>query len=323
MGTTAGGLRFPDNADAVDVPGDIENLALDVDTTKATKATTITAGTGLTGGGDLSANRTLAVAFGTTAGTAAQGNDSRLSDQRVPTDGSVTIAKREEQYAAISTATTLGATQSVVDVTGTTTVTLPTAASHTGRVYTIRNTGTNTVTVSGITNLTLPAKGTVEVVSNGTAWSVLRGTYVDESVGRRVFDWNNSLATPGWQMTYGDTGWRDVSALVESGTTGLFLVRRINSTVHMRTINANNASGAMLVLPAGFRLANGGDGTSIALTTAVATAGAAAHNTTGTGSMTLTSGIKAYAGAWLEWSYITLNAWPSSLPGTASGAIPS
>ena len=46
---------------------------------------TISAGTGLTGGGDLSANRTLAVSYGTTAGTAAQGNDSRLSDARTPT----------------------------------------------------------------------------------------------------------------------------------------------------------------------------------------------------------------------------------------------
>lgn len=53
--------------------------------TKADKSTTITAGTGLTGGGDLSANRTLAVSYGSTAGTACQGNDSRLSDARTPT----------------------------------------------------------------------------------------------------------------------------------------------------------------------------------------------------------------------------------------------
>lgn len=46
---------------------------------KADKATTITAGTGLTGGGDLSANRTLAVSYGATAGTACQGNDSRVT----------------------------------------------------------------------------------------------------------------------------------------------------------------------------------------------------------------------------------------------------
>lgn len=46
---------------------------------KANTSTTITAGTGLTGGGDLSANRTLAVSYGTTSGTAAQGNDSRIT----------------------------------------------------------------------------------------------------------------------------------------------------------------------------------------------------------------------------------------------------
>jgi hypothetical protein len=39
---------------------------------------TISSGTGLTGGGDLTANRTLAVSYGTTAGTATQGNDSRI-----------------------------------------------------------------------------------------------------------------------------------------------------------------------------------------------------------------------------------------------------
>ncbi|MGW7726219.1 hypothetical protein ACWGJ6_23155 [Streptomyces canus] len=44
----------------------------------------VTAGTGLTGGGNLTADRTLAVAYGSSAGTAAQGNDSRLSDSRNP-----------------------------------------------------------------------------------------------------------------------------------------------------------------------------------------------------------------------------------------------
>jgi hypothetical protein len=44
----------------------------------------ISAGTGLTGGGDLTANRTLAVSYGTTAGTACEGNDARLSDDRDP-----------------------------------------------------------------------------------------------------------------------------------------------------------------------------------------------------------------------------------------------
>ena len=39
----------------------------------------ISAGTGLTGGGSLAADRTLAVAYGTSAGTATEGNDSRVN----------------------------------------------------------------------------------------------------------------------------------------------------------------------------------------------------------------------------------------------------
>lgn len=48
-------------------------------TSKANTSTTISAGTGLTGGGDLSASRTISANFGTTAGTIAQGNDSRIA----------------------------------------------------------------------------------------------------------------------------------------------------------------------------------------------------------------------------------------------------
>ncbi len=60
---------------------------------KADKTTKVDTGTGLTGGGDLSADRTLAVDFGVGAGKVTQGNDPRLSDTRTPTDGSVTTAK--------------------------------------------------------------------------------------------------------------------------------------------------------------------------------------------------------------------------------------
>lgn len=52
---------------------------------KVSPTRSILAGTGLTGGGDLSADRTLSVDFGSTAGTVTEGNDSRLSDSRTPT----------------------------------------------------------------------------------------------------------------------------------------------------------------------------------------------------------------------------------------------
>lgn len=46
---------------------------------------TVSAGTGLTGGGSLSSDRTISASFGSSAGTVCQGNDSRLSDSRAPT----------------------------------------------------------------------------------------------------------------------------------------------------------------------------------------------------------------------------------------------
>jgi hypothetical protein len=60
--------------------------------TKANVSTTVSAGTGLTGGGDLSANRTIAVNFGSAAGTVTQGNDTRLTNARTPTAHAATHA---------------------------------------------------------------------------------------------------------------------------------------------------------------------------------------------------------------------------------------
>ena len=71
---------------------------------KAPTTRAITAGTGLTGGGDLTANRTLAVSYGTTAGTAAQGNDPRLSDARTPTAHAATHAAGGADALALSAA---------------------------------------------------------------------------------------------------------------------------------------------------------------------------------------------------------------------------
>ena len=53
----------------------------------------VVAGTGLTGGGALTADRSFAVAYGTSAGTALQGNDASVTNTRTPTDASVTDAK--------------------------------------------------------------------------------------------------------------------------------------------------------------------------------------------------------------------------------------
>ena len=57
--------------------------------------TKVNAGTGLSGGGSLEADRTLAVKYGTTAGTATQGNDNRLSDSREWTAATINQAEAE------------------------------------------------------------------------------------------------------------------------------------------------------------------------------------------------------------------------------------
>src|ERR1039458_2381538 len=84
---------------------------------------------------------------------------------------------------SISSATNAGSsagTDYVYLVSGTTTLTLPTAASNTNR-YTVTNTGTNTVTVAttssqtidGSSTATLPlANMSLDFVSNGSNWVV-------------------------------------------------------------------------------------------------------------------------------------------------------
>jgi len=72
--TTKGILKLTNDLGGTAASPTVPGLA-----NKADKSTTITAGTGLTGGGDLSANRTLNVNVGTSAGTIAAGNDSRIT----------------------------------------------------------------------------------------------------------------------------------------------------------------------------------------------------------------------------------------------------
>lgn len=118
----------------------ITNLVSDL-AAKAPTTRAITAGTGLTGGGDLSADRSLAVSYGTTSGTAAQGNDSRITGA---TQTLIATVTKTANYSAVVNDLV------VCDTTaGGFTVTLPTGTTAGQQIGVRRSDGTaNTLTVS-------------------------------------------------------------------------------------------------------------------------------------------------------------------------------
>lgn len=77
-----------------DLNAEFDNIIDDLNTVRDSIPIITTAAEGLLDDLSVSAMRTtLGVAYGTTSGTVCQGNDSRLSDTRTPTDNSVTQAK--------------------------------------------------------------------------------------------------------------------------------------------------------------------------------------------------------------------------------------
>jgi hypothetical protein len=224
---------------------------------------------------------------------------------------------------------TLTASDEVVTCNGTFTVTLPTAVGATGKQYVIRNIATTTVTIARTSSqtidgcsgtITLAGKGALVVVSDGANWLVVSGQYTDESVGRRIFTWSSALssgATTGWQMTYGDTGVRNVTAnlLTANGfttVTGIF-IRRVNQAVNILAYGlarASTGSGNFYSIPSGF------------LADSIYVYGRSYSNNSyyfSGGSAFISMGT---SDAGLAGTYMTTDAWPSSLPGSASGSIP-
>lgn len=121
---------------------------------KANTSLVLTAGTGLTGGGNLTANRTFTVAYGTTAGTALEGVTKGANNGIAPLDGTARVPQANLPIALRPVVAQTGATG---------TVTLD-AALGSNRAITI----TGNITIAPPSN---PADGqrlVVEVV-NGTA----------------------------------------------------------------------------------------------------------------------------------------------------------
>ncbi|MBD9700620.1 hypothetical protein IHE56_00645 [Streptomyces sp. ID01-12c] len=117
------------------VNGDTGVVTLDAtDVGAVSTARQVIAGTGLTGGGALTADRTLTVSFGATGTTVCAGNDARLSDARTPlahaashgSAGSDPITIAQSQVTGLTVALDAKATTTYVDSTFATQATVTT-----------------------------------------------------------------------------------------------------------------------------------------------------------------------------------------------------
>lgn len=173
------------------------------------------------------------------------------------------------------------------------------------------------------------------------------GSYWDETVGRRRFDWDT--VNQRWQLTYSDTGWREILTFDATGTVtqgafdaggywgpragqpGWVRVRRRNGMLHFWIRNVASANAAYLIrqvtaLPAGFRLTDSND--QIPILALPASGNTIFKPTYVTGaysgsvlSIVQTGAVDDYIPA-QQVSIVNDAAWPTTLPGTAVGTIP-
>lgn len=184
------------------------------------------------------------------------------------------------------------------------------------------------------------------VNGSSTSWKRDDGTivpipagcsYVTEAVGRQLWQWDNTNNR--WQLTYFDTGERDVSASLDADwalavSVGTFSIRRYGATVSLNariqrvTASGNrNANDPLYTLPAGF-----------SPQTYAMLAGAWSQTLIQTGAVLNIASLSRVDLRWpsggtyaagedvsfiASWTVNTTAGLPSSLPGSAVGTIPS
>lgn len=174
------------------------------------------------------------------------------------------------------------------------------------------------------------------------------GTYTDETVGRRIFTWDT--ANNRWQMTYGDTGWREILTFDAAGTvtrgafhannhwgplagsSGYIRVRRSGGMLRFSvcsiaaTLSANYVATAVTALPSGFEFGSSDDGCPVVVTPAGGAAARKGALVSGSFALNVLAITQpGAAGDYLGMQSFGVpcdTAWPTSLPGIAVGTIP-
>ncbi len=187
------------------------------------------------------------------------------------------------------------------------------------------------------------ASATAHIPAGAVALGQVGAVRWDETVGRRAFMWDTVNSR--WQMIYGDTGWRDISslsALPGDTTLNALTIRRFGDTVHLYGFIVPGATmtaaarwlGVSLLspIPAGFQPGTPGTAYSIYhggfFSSGLQARHFALSNASTSTLLTLALNGDTVTTNWTAQNHIfytqwpVYEAWPTSLPGTASGSIP-
>lgn len=202
-------------------------------------------------------------------------------------------------------------------------------ANVTGILEVLRVPGTADVLLQRFT----PTSGSGGNVSKGqyirralsgvwAGWQWMPSLRVDQTAGRAIYTWDD--ANNREQLIYGDTGWRELSTLLaNSWTAGSVLIRRRGSMVHMKMLGLNpapalNDNFLASATVQGFRNPNGqGWHTYPRPDGSIGYIREQSGNFADVGRLTGGGAVK-YA----SFTWMTDDPWPTVLPGTAVGTIP-
>lgn len=172
----------------------------------------------------------------------------------------------------------------------------------------------------------------VRVSGAWQGWQFLPAQRVDTTAGRVFYTWDQVNNRE--QLTYGDTGWRDISLLFQNNWSGQAFIRRFGATVELILGTVNSAAATdypFLAIPDGFKPRTP-TGSWIIYPWMQQSVGASDPKfgwRSVSGAFVPASGIKPAlattynAGVFQSVVYTTNDQWPAALPGVASGAIPS
>ncbi|QOC24393.1 hypothetical protein IC744_14000 [Microbacterium hominis] len=166
------------------------------------------------------------------------------------------------------------------------------------------------------------------------AWDFVSPVRFDTSAGRAAYIVDSVAQRE--QRIYGDTGWRDVTSLLDSAKWDYassnfhVLMRRVGDNVQMvarlKTVGAVAAGDTFLTAPTGFRGPVPAPGAAPFSVGPVAAPTGVGHIRTApfsvTGVLDFRSAIAATTEISFALSWLTTEAWPTTLPGAASGTIP-